>query len=194
MTAPADVLPAPRRGDYNRGAMHGWPKVRAWIVGGCVFVLCACGRVPAVAPSIAAPSLVEPTALILAGLRDEEQGDINGALPRYREALAAARRVYGDDHPNVGFAQAALGVWQARFGSWDEAAPHLRASRQIDERHGAVFVNIAETRLPASASDGAASALICLRLRRDLLLCVLDGGCSPARVLGLGEALGAATP
>jgi len=164
------------------------PKARAWTVGAAAVFVWACGP-PLVGPPISAPSIVEPTQLIIAGLRHEERGDVDGAVAAYREALAAARRVYGDDHPNTGFAHAALGVWLARFGSADEARPHLRASRDIDERRGGVFVNIAETRLPAGAGDTAASALIRVRLRRDLILCVLDGGCSPARALGLAEAL-----
>ena len=174
--------------------MRRWPKVRAWIVVGCVVVLCACARPPAVAPSIVALSLVEPTALILAGLRYEERGDSDGALARYRDALAAARRLYGDDHPNVGFAHAALGVWHARIGDVVEARRHLRASQQLDAARGGLYANVAETRLPASASDPVARAVMRLRLQRDLLLCALEGGCSPARVLGLGEALGEARP
>lgn len=65
-----------------------------------------------------------------------------------------------------GLRHEALGVWYARFGGVDDAWPHLRESRRVVTR---------------------------LRLQRDLLLCVLDGGGRPARVLGLGEALGEVT-
>jgi Flp pilus assembly protein TadD len=167
-------------------------KVRVGITVVGAFVVCACGR--AAAPtSVGTTSVVAPTALVLAGLRGEARGDHDAALIKYRAALAAARRVYGDEHPNVAFAHAALGVWHARFGAVDDARHHLRESRRIDDARGGLFANLAETRLPASGADDAARAVMRLRLQRDLLLCALDGGCSPARVLGIGEALGEAT-
>jgi hypothetical protein len=168
-------------------------KVRTGIVAACAVVACACARPPAVAPVGDAAAVVALTALVLAGVRHEARGDRDAALGSYREALAGARRTYGDDHPNVAFAHAALGVWHARFGGVDDARPHLRGSRRIDDARGGLFANLAETRLPASGSDELARVVTRLRLQRDLLLCVLDGGCSPARVLGLGEALGEAT-
>ncbi len=125
----------------------------------------------------------------MAGLRDERRGDSDAAIARYREALAIAHRLYSDEHPNTAFAHAALGVWLARVGSIDEARLHLRTSRRIDDARGGMFVNIAETRLPASADDPVSEALARVRLQRDLLLCALDGGCSPVRVLGLAETL-----
>jgi hypothetical protein len=158
---------------------------------GCAIVLYACGRPPDL-PVRDATSIVAPSALVMSGVRQEERGDRDGALARYREALAAARDVYGDDHPNVAFAHAAVGVWHARFGGFGDARRHLRASRRIDAAHGGLFVNVAETRLPASGGDPAAIALTRLRLQRDLALCALEGGCSPARVLGLSDALGEA--
>ena len=164
-------------------------RARVWIAGASAVLVCACGRATSGAPSLNETSVIRPTSLIIAGLRHEERGDLDGARAAYREALAAAGRVYGDDHPNTAFAHAALGVWLARFGSADEAQPHLRASRDIDERRGGGFVNIAEPRLPVGAGDAAASALIRVRLRRDLVLCVLDGGYSSARALGLAEAM-----
>jgi hypothetical protein len=57
-----------------------------------------------------------------------------------------------------------------------------------------VFVNIAETRLPADGSDPVARALLRLRLQRDLVLCTQDGRCTAAHVLSLGEALSRVVP
>lgn len=164
-------------------------KVRVGITVIVAFLVCACGR-PTAPRSIDATSVIAPTALVLAGAREEARGDRDAALISYREALAAARRVYGDEHPNVAFAHAALGVWHVRFGAVVDARRHLRESRRIDDARGGLFANLAETRLPASGADDAARAMMRLRLQRDLLLCMLDGGCSPARVLGLGDALG----
>ena len=135
------------------------------------------------------PSPVAPTALVMAGLRAEVRGDTTGALDHYQRALQEAQTVYGAEHPNTAFAHAALGIWHARFGRVEDALQHLRESRRIEETQGAVFVNIAETRLPADGSDPVARALIRLRLQRDLILCAQDGGCTAARVLSLGEAL-----
>ena len=92
-------------------------------------------------------------------------------------------------HPNTAFAYAAIGVWHARFGRAEDARRHLRESRRIEEARDGIFVNIAETRLPADGSDPPGKTLTRLRLQRDLVLCVLDGGCSSARVLGLSDAL-----
>ena len=164
-------------------------RVQAGILAITVLFLGACARTP-VGPSTVNLSPVEPTALVMAGLRHEERGDPDAALSTFRKALVVALHAYGDDHPNVAFAHAALGVWQARFGDVDEARRHLRASRRIDDVRGGLYVNIAETRLPASGSDPVAHAVMRLRFQRDLLLCALEDGCSPARVLGLGEALG----
>lgn len=160
----------------------------------CAAVLCACARTAAVAPSGGTMPVVGPTALVMAGLRHDERGEHEAALADYRRALAAARAVYGDGHPNTGFAEAALGVWHARFGRVAEARPHLVASRRIDDAAPAPFANVAETRLPASVSDPVAQALVRLRLQRDLLLCTIDGGCGPVRILGLAEALGRTAP
>jgi Flp pilus assembly protein TadD len=140
------------------------------------------------------PSPVAPTALIMAGLRAEARGDTTGALDHYQRALQEAEAVYGAEHPNTAFAHAALGIWHARFGRVEDALQHLRQSRCIEEAQGVVFVNIAETRLPADGSDPVARALIRLRLQRDLVLCAQDGGCSPSRVLALGRALGEVGP
>lgn len=140
-----------------------------------------------------APSPVAPSALVMAGLQAERRGDATAAFHEYRRALAAAQTLYGREHPNVAFVHAALGVWHARFGGVDEALFHLRQSRRIDEGQGQIFVNIAETRLPADGNDPVTRALIRLRLQRDLVLCALDGGCSAAQVLALGEALGETT-
>jgi len=140
------------------------------------------------------PSPVAPTALVMAGLRAEARGDTTGAVEHYQRALEAARTLYGTEHPNAAFAHAALGIWHARFGRVEDALRHLRESRRIEETQGAVFVNIAETRLPADGSDPVARALIRLRLRRDLVLCAQDRGCTGAHVLSLGEALGALNP
>ncbi len=147
-------------------------------------IVAACASTVDVVPLPAAP-----TALVMAGLRAEGRGDTASALEQYQRALAAAQTLYGAEHPNVAFAHAALGVWHARFGQADDTLRHLRASRRIDNGQGQTFVNIAETRLPADGSDPVARALIRLRLKRDLILCALDGSCSPARLLGLAEAL-----
>jgi hypothetical protein len=165
-------------------------KVWIWIAIASVPALGACAR-PATAPSsVGAASIVAPSALVLDGVRREARGERDAALASYREGLAAARRIYGDDHPNAAFAHAALGVWHARFGAAEDARLHLRASRRIDDARGGMLANLAETRLPASGDDDLARTVTRVRLQRDLLLCVLDGGGSPARVLGLGDALG----
>lgn len=140
------------------------------------------------------PSPVAPTALAMAGLRAESRGDTTGALGHFQRALKEAEALYGADHPNTAFAHAALGIWHARFGRAEHALRHLRASQRIDEGRAHVFVNIAETRLPADGNDPVARVLLRLRLQRDLVLCTLDGGCSPAQVLGLAEALGEVRP
>jgi Flp pilus assembly protein TadD len=140
------------------------------------------------------PSPVAPTALVMAGLRAEARGDTTGALEQYQRALEDAQAVYGAEHPNTAFAHAALGIWHARFGRAEDALPHLRTSQKIDEGRGQVFVNIAETRLPADGSDPVAHALLRLRLQRDLVLCAQDGGCTAAHVLSLGRALGEVRP
>lgn len=167
-------------------------KVRAVIAAGLAVIGRACGRVPASGPVDQPASIVAPAALVLAGVRHEARGDRDAALASYRDALAAARRVYGDDHPNVAFAHAALGVWHARFGRAADARPHLSESRRIDDARGGLFANLAETRLPAGGDDDLSRAVMRLRLERDLVLCTLDGGCTPARVLGLSDALRAA--
>jgi len=135
-------------------------------------------------------SPVAPTALVMAGLRAEARGDTKGALEHYQRGLKEAETLYGAEHPNTAFAHAALGIWHGRFGKVEDALRHLRESRRIDEGQDQVFVNIAETRLPAYGSDAVARAVIRLRLQRDLILCALDGGCSLAKILALGEALG----
>jgi len=140
------------------------------------------------------PSPVTPAALVMAGLRAEARGDTTGALEQYQRALQEAQAVYGAEHPNTAFAHAALGIWHARFGRAEDALQHLRESRRIEETQGAVFVNIAETRLPADGSDPVARALLRSRLQRDLVLCAQEGGCTAANVLSLSEALGALNP
>jgi tetratricopeptide (TPR) repeat protein len=135
------------------------------------------------------PSPAAPTGLIMAGLRAEARGDTTSALAHYQRALKEAEISYGAEHPNTAFAQAALGIWHARFGRAEDALRHLRASQKIDESRGQVFVNIAETRLPADGSEPVARALLRLRLQRDLVLCAQDGGCTAAHVFPLGEAL-----
>jgi tetratricopeptide (TPR) repeat protein len=140
------------------------------------------------------PSPVAPTALVMAGLRAEACGDMTGALEHYQRALKEAEISYGAEHPNTAFAHAALGIWHARFGRVEDALQHLRESRRIEEAQGAVFVNIAETRLPADGSDPVARALLRLRLQRELVLCAQDGGCTAAHVISLGEALGDVRP
>jgi tetratricopeptide (TPR) repeat protein len=139
-------------------------------------------------------SPVAPAAHVTAGLRAEARGDTTGAVEHYQRALKEAEISYGTEHPNTAFAHAALGIWHARFGRAEEALPHLRESHRIDESLGAVFVNVAETRLPADASDSVARVLLRLRLQRDLVLCAQDGGCTAAHILSLGEALGALNP
>jgi hypothetical protein len=140
------------------------------------------------------PSPVAPTALIMAGLRAETRGDTTAALEHYQRALKEAEISYGAEHPNTAFAHAALGIWHARFGRAKDALPHLRASKKIDGGRGQVFVNIAETRLPADGSDPVARALLRLRLQRDLVLCTQDGRCTAAHVLSLGEELSRVVP
>jgi len=103
--------------------------------------------------------------------------------------VTIAERVYGDGHPNTASAHAALGLWYARFGQADAARWHLRESRRIEEIHGGIFVNIAETRLPADGSDAVGRALTRARLERDLALCAMEAKCSLPRVLGLSDAL-----
>jgi len=105
------------------------------------------------------------------------------------QALIAAQRLYGDMHPNTAFAHTGLGLSLVRTGVVRVGSRHLRESRQIETRYGDVFVNIAESRLPADSSDPIARTLLRMRLRRDLVLCGLDGGCRPTRVLDLAEAL-----
>jgi len=140
------------------------------------------------------PSPVAPAALVMAGLRAEARGDTTSAFEHYRRALKEAEISYGAEHPNAAFAHAALGIWHVRFGRTEDALPHLHASQKIDKSQGQAFVNIAETRLPADASDPVARALLRLRLQRDLVLCARDGGCTAVHVLSLGEALGALNP
>ena len=148
---------------------------------------CACSHgARAVAPA----SVIAPTILVMTGVRAENRGDHAKAIVIYRDALDFARRAYDNDHPNVAFAHAALGVWHARFGAVEDARRHLRESWRIDEARGGLFANLADTRLPASGSEDLTRVVMRLRLQRDLLLCMIDGGCSPSRVLGLSEALG----
>ena len=195
---PGESAPSPRtRGDGGSVRAQAW--VRRALVGCALpLALAACAspaspkdRAPAVAM---APSPVASTALVMAGLRAEARGETTTALAHYQHALAEAERAYGAAHPNTAFARAALGVWHARFGRVADALPHLRASQRIEATHGPVFVNIAETRLPADGRDPVSRALVRMRLQRDLVLCALDGGCSPARVLALGEGLGEVSP
>lgn len=136
------------------------------------------------------PSPVAPTALVMAGLRAEARGDMTGALEHYQRALKEAEISYGADHPNTAFPHAALGIWHALFGRAEDALLHLRTSQRIDEGRAQVFVNIAETRLPADGSDPVARALLRLRLQRDLVLCAQDGGCTATHVLSLVPAGG----
>ena len=77
----------------------------------------------------------------------------------------------------------------ARLGRTDAALRHLRESRRIEGERPEVFVNTAETRLPATANEVVARALLRVRLERDLILCAANGGCSPSRVLGLADVL-----
>jgi len=108
-------------------------------------------------------SPITATALVMAGLRAEEAGDGSLAEARYRQAVTAAQRLYGDMHPNTAFAQAGLGLSLVRTGVVREGSRYLRESRQIETRHGEVFVNIAESRLPRTAAIRSREALGSLR-------------------------------
>ena len=98
-------------------------------------------------------------------------------------------KTYGTGAPNTAFAHAALGLAYARLGRADAALRHLRESRRIEGERPEVFVNTAETRLPATANEPVARALLRARRERDLILCAANGRCTSSRVLGLADAL-----
>ena len=180
----------PRQGSFSSLPVAVARRSLTLLVAGALGLAgCAASTRPEPVPGAFSRDPVAPTALVMAGLAEEAGGSRDRAVTTLREALGLAVETYGTSAPNTAFAHAALGLAYARLGRMDAALRHLRESRRIEGGRAEVFVNIAETRLPANANEVVARTLLRVRLERDLILCAANGGCTPSRVLGLADAL-----